>query len=1072
MNKMIFCRYATLASLMIFVGLTASANVVWHNGETVTVAADITDNIDLEGTVYVRVTGGTRSLTGVISEVPGKVGRLIVLGPSKLQIRKEGTGPGRNAPPNEFSGGIELRDGTLSTYGSASSTGPAEANCPYGTGDIVVDNSDPTKKPMLDWMGTVINNITVEASTSFDKPFLSRGGGTGCFGDILIKGDGHVIAYTTRPDGTMNNSKMAINKSITLRTEDGVKHDLYYNGSTIYNLQCFVVAHVMDAAQRFDSKGNQICCSQYPGMIGGFWLGPSFKDSDVDLIRINQGWLVCAGDGVANGTFAVEFYGGLPTQLYLTKSYGSSWEVGKEVDAGRFVLNYEGTKGVPTTTVWTQTIKWLDTDYRDDTEPNYIITRQNGGYPFEAKLRFTGEPNRTACAYMAVKDKIAIELDAPKTFTQIFSNRTHNITRPITVKGGTLEFANCRFTNIDTYSVQGGGTLRFRDGDAPALPTNLSVDGSLEMYGQGSAPQMPDTIVVSNGVFLMQGFDRITNRITSVELSGENASLSFPKGSTLTVNSYIVDGVMQRDGDYVLDGVTIQARGGVFPTTATAVWVGEGADNDFKTAANWEYGELPTFDETLNAIISKSGNEVKVREDVTVGALQITNAGPIEATYPILLEGRTRGKPEETKLTVYGQMNLLFDRAQLTLKDITIATPYGYDQGAPTRLGDKTFTILTTNRSDWALVPITLHNAIIEKPVYMRTAADGENKASVLMSVVAGSVNEFKGKCWKEQANWADISMQPGSMLTFSGGFESGYKWNLRMADDATFIIRNKPWHSTSSGNACFNIYGGHVIFDAVGNYFGYNSGTNTYQDGLNVSVSSNPGQMTTIDLTQNYALKSSRIRTTSSNISGIMFDFHNTTNGTRCLRSDNNVHTDTNETLRSYFTGEVGSMLHIDNEDRVHTTSYTYFHFRGGIGILKTGAGIFTLQRTALRKSLGLNNDHTSTGPLVVQQGTLKLDEGVTWRHCSSVDLTGGVLQVTENMALGREATLNLTGGKISVPSGKTLCFSSAVINGVPVQDGDYTKSTVGNPFADYMTGDCEGTIRICQRGFLLIYR
>lgn len=1070
MKKMIFCRYAALASLMIFIGLTASANVVWHNGETVTVTADITDDIDLEGTVYVRVTGGTRSLTGVIREVPGKVGRLIVLGPSKLQIRAQGVGYASGEPGNDFTGGIELRDGTLSTYGSASSTGPAEKACPYGTGDIVVDNSDPTKKPMLDWMGTVINNITVEASTSFDKPFLERGGGTGCFGDILIKGDGHVIAYTTRPDGTMNNSKMAINKSITLRTEDGVKHDLYYNGSTIYNLQCFVVAHVMDAAQRFDSKGNQICCSQYPGMIGGFWLGPSFKNSDVDLIRVNQGWLVCAGDGVANGTFAVEFYGGLPTQLFLTKAY-SSWEVGKEVDAGRFVLNYEGTKGVPTTTVWTQTIKWLDTDYRDDTEPNYIITRQNGGYPFEAKLRFTGEPNRTACAYMAIKDKIAIELDAPKTFTQIFSNRTHNITRPITVKGGTLEFAGCKFSNIGEFSIKDGGTLRFRDGDLPSLPAKLSIDGSLELIGKGPAPQMPDSIVISNGVFALQGYDKVTNTIASVEISGENAGLKFPQGSILTVNSYVVEGVPQRDGDYMVDGLLIQARGGVFPTTETAVWVGQGLDNLFKTAANWEYGELPTFDETLNAIISKSGNDVKVWENATIGALQITNAGPIEAKHPITLEGAVEGHPEETKLTVYGQMNLLFDRAQLTLRDITIATPYGFDQGAPTRLGDKTFTILTTNRNDWALVPITLHNAVIEKPVYMRTAADGENKASVLMYVDEGTYNEFKGNCWKETANWASISIQPNATLCFSGGFTSGYKWNVYLYEGSMFWVKNKPWTSTSSGNACVTFQGeGHIIFDAEDNYFGYDIGDDQWQAGLNLAPGT--GQILHIDCIRNGAFKRVVSRSSVSGSKYVEFDFHSTTQTFHCIKYTGSC-VDTNDAQRCYYTGEPGAILEIANRDETDKfKSSTMFHFRGAIGVMKSKPGTFTIERSALRKAAGLNNDCTSTGPLIVNDGELVLGEGVTWRHCSAVELSGGVLQVTEDLALGREATLNVTGGKISVPEGKTLWFSSAVINGQEVNDGEYTRNGVNNPFKDYMTDDCKGTIRICQRGFLLIYR
>lgn len=1074
-------KYVLIVAWVSFAGLVAFADVTWHHNETVTVDADINDDIYLEGTVYVKVVGGTRCLTGVIREVPGKVGKIVVV-QGKLQFRKQGVGPAENEPANEYSGGVEVRgSGSVATRGTASATSSTpEKAMPFGTGLLLCDRSG-AGYPMLEWMGTIANDVLCTGATSWEHPFLDRHGGTGCLGDITVQGDCYIIAYTGRPDGTMGNAKMGFGKSLTVRTDDGQKHDFYFNGSTMYNLQCPVVARVMDAAQRYDSKGNQICESHYPGMIGGFYLGSKFKDSDVDLIRVNQGWLQFGGDGVGNGAYGVEFYGGLPTRMYLTAAY-SGWEIGKEVNGGIFVVNYEGNKNVPTTTVWTQTIKWLNSDYRDDTEPNYVIRRQNGAYPFNVDLKFTGEPNRTCCAYMAIKDRIGIVLDAPKTFTQIFSNRTHSITRPITVKGGTLEFANCTFQSIGDFSVAGGGTLRFRGGDTPTLPEMLVLDGSLELIGEGAAPQMPDAIVVSNGVFALEGFDRVTNTISSVELSGENAALNFPKGSILTVNSYVVDGVPQRDGDYLLDGVTIQARGGVFPTTETAVWVGQGLDNLFKTAANWEYGELPTFDETLNAIISKSGNDVKVWEDATVGALQITNAGPIEVTHPITLEGAVENHPEKTKLTVYGQMNLLFDRAQLTLKDITIATPYGFNQGEPTRLGEKTFTILTTNRNDWALVPITLHNAVIEKPVYMRTAADGENKASVLMHVDEGTYNEFKGSCWKETANWASILIQPDATLCFSGGFKSGYKWNVYTSAGSTFWIKNKPWTSTSGGNACVNFGGqtgtsnggGHVIFDAEDNYFGYDIGEDNWQAGLTFA----PGADQTyhVDMLRNGACRRVCLRTQVTGRKYVEFDFHSTTQTFWCIKYNTGSTTscvDTNDAQRCYFTGEQGAILEVSNYNGTDKyKSSTMFHFRGAIGVMKSKPGVFTIERSAARKAAGLNNDCTSTGPLIVNDGELVLGEGVTWRHCSAVELNGGEFRVTEDLALGREAVCNIKGGKISVPQGKTLWFSGVSIDGVPVLDGDYTKATVGNPFADYMTGDCEGMIRVCQRGFILIYR
>ena len=170
-------KYVLIVAWVSFAGLVAFADVTWHHNETVTVDADINDDIYLEGTVYVKVVGGTRCLTGVIREVPGKVGKIVVV-QGKLQFRKQGVGPAENEPANEYSGGVEVRgSGSVATRGTASATSSTpEKAMPFGTGLLLCDRSG-AGYPMLEWMGTIANDVLC---TGARRSATSRGARSAC----------------------------------------------------------------------------------------------------------------------------------------------------------------------------------------------------------------------------------------------------------------------------------------------------------------------------------------------------------------------------------------------------------------------------------------------------------------------------------------------------------------------------------------------------------------------------------------------------------------------------------------------------------------------------------------------------------------------------------------------------------------------------------------------------------------------------------------------------------------------------------------------------------------------------
>ena len=735
-------------ALALSVGRTAFGETqTWSGQVTLTDKQTITDDIELDGEVIVEVASGTANLNGVISDKGGTTGKIIKTGSGTLSIRSNNYST--LTTPNTFTGGVEIRRGKVSSGGTAN-TGKAEPHCPFGTGKIVIDRSE-YETSILDPMGCIINDIEFIGESSYDHPFLSRGGGTGFNGAVSAHGDAYILGYTTRPDGSESDAKLAYNGSLTIGSEQ-VPKTLKFYGSTWLKLNCPVTCDTLDAYQE-EGKTH----THYTGMFGGFSL---YKASSIRLVRLDQGALNCAAKDVANG-FALELYGGHDSRTALTKKYNDKdWNVGR-------VLNTSYVRMVAGST---QTFRWVKSDPRGDDEPNYDF-RNTATSP--VTLKITGEADVTAECSMAISNNIALTVDAPVSFTQVFSNRFHALNQPITVASGTLRFA-----------------------------------------GTAQIPHLATLTLGKNGRF---------------ELTGDQRALE--------VDNLIVDGVSQVAGDYtsadfqdnIGDGTTVRVKIGAVPEVkTTAVWQGGSTGDALTTDGNWVGETAPTLsDYTSKLIFAKSGATAVAADGQKANSLVFTNAAEAAEEGPSDFTFRGAGAAN-TRFEVCGAIDIT-DSLRTTFKDVTIGTPRGNDQGAPAKGGDKTLYVSTTNTSNQAY-PLVLDGAVIEKPV---CATTHPKTTTHFLKTVADTYNEFKGAVYKESGNWWTLSIAAGSTLAFTGGLSCNWKTTVDTSA-GIFVISNKPWKRLSGDNGIVSINGGTAILDAADCDFGYTAAGN--QDGLNLT--------------------------------------------------------------------------------------------------------------------------------------------------------------------------------------------------------------------------------------------
>ena len=558
---------------------------------------------------------------------------------------------------------------------------------------------------------------------------------------------------------------------------------------------------------------------------------------------------------------------------------------------------------------------------------------------------------------------------------------------------------------------------------------------------------IPDTLTIPAGRLEIAEGATLPEKFNAIWL-GEGAQLDVKcTAGEIEVKSFRIGGESAVDGDYVYGNLIIRQRTGRVPTepTHSATWTGgAGEDTSLTTAANWD--AVPLFNAGAQLNFAAAGELATVSGETMSHTLNFENLAEVadEGPTAFTLRGATEN-PEENVLTVYGKVSVDQSKVPLTLENMTLATPLHEDQGAPGNNGMKTLTLTSQNYS--APFPLTLRNAIVEKPIY----ATGPDRRRTITA--ESGTNEIKGAYTYTSGKWQDLNISAGATLILSGGVSCN--WKTAMTGTGTLIITNKPWVSNqSNGQIQFS---GHTIWAVAGNNLGGTGGNAGYQFGSGTDADY---------LCNDVFTYPTELRFYAKSYASAYQDLHSTTQRVGALTWAEVAASKTSAN-DAYFTGEEGSMLWLDSLG-VCTNA---FSFKGNLAFRKSGAEECVLQRTEYMRTNNQIVQHTTTGPLLVDGGQLTLDEGVQWLN-GDITISGtGVLAVSESGQIGKDLSLGFEGtdSQLVIPEGVTVRIANATVGGVPVDEGTYTAMNPGL-FGDHLTG--EGSLRVGKAGMMFIVK
>ena len=563
---------------------------------------------------------------------------------------------------------------------------------------------------------------------------------------------------------------------------------------------------------------------------------------------------------------------------------------------------------------------------------------------------------------------------------------------------------------------------------------------------------IPDTLTIPAGRLEIAEGATLPEKFNAIWL-GEGAQLDVKcTAGEIEVKSFRIGGESAVDGDYVYGNLIIRQRTGSVPTepTHSATWTGgAGGDTSLTTAANWD--AVPLFNAGALLNFAAAGELATVSGETMSHTLNFENLAEVadEGPTAFTLRGATEN-PEENVLTVYGKVSVDQSKVPLTLENMTLATPLHEDQGAPGNNGVKTMMLTSQNNS--APFPLTLRNAIVEKPIY---ATGPERRRTI---TAESGTNEIKGAYTYESSKWHDLNVSAGATLILSGGVSCN--WKTAISGSGTLIITNKPWVSTqrgvNNGNGQIQ-FGGNLVWAVASNKLGGVGGNAGYQF----------SHGTVADyLCNDVFTYPTELRFYAKSYASAYQDLHSTTQRVGALTWAE-VATSKTSANDAYFTGEEGSMLWLDSLG-VCTNA---FSFVGNLAFRKSGADECVLQRTSYMKTNNQIVQHTTTGPLLVDGGQLTLDEGVQWLNGNIMISGTGVLAVSENGQIGKELSLGFEGtdSQLAIPEGVTVRVASATVDGESVTEGVYTATNPGL-FGDHLTG--EGSLRVGKAGMMFIVK
>ena len=655
-------------------------------------------------------------------------------------------------------------------------------------------------------------------------------------------------------------------------------------------------------------------------------------------------------------------------------------------------------------------------------------------------------------------------------YTQIFSNRYHQMSGELHVSNGTLRVeGTCRFANVPRLVVAEAGTLAVNVTDR--LPfggvTDVQLDGTLQLEA-GASTTFDDGVTLA---------------------LGENARLFLPEGGRMVVASVTTGGVRVASAD--LPNLP-QVSGGMLCYKESATWTGGGATPAMTDMDNWntafplsalQFGTLTaTFAASgdraeLNGPVAFNQIVLNTANDFTFSAvgdaaalacagMSLIGAAPnyvfdvplsISANQELAIPAGTsvrmnRGFTAAEKIQKSGAGTLHLAGAHTLNGGMTQSGGSVFVSGTvatedaaadavrqPAKDGTGVYTIYSNGQGGGQ--ELVVSNAMVNLPVYLYPmAAEAES-----IWAPAGTTNLFFGRMLGENSKAQRFYASTRSCMTFAN--QVSVNWTL--------------WLSTSSDNSVPGRFrftndstGNHNRFDLIklnGAIAEFDCSPCDRTDGVSFEMAGSEMIFHRSSIiTNKYLLLQPYGNGTPK--ANCWASFNTTSQRVDYLKCTVGIAT-------SGIRGEAGSVLEIGG-----STSCDYRAMvNGAISLVQTGTGTLTLSGRAFE----------TTGELVVKRGTVMFAKDATWRYGTRVAVEGsGKIVLGQGETFGSDVVLALAGGgKLEIPKDACQAVRELWVNGRLMRSGIYggDDSPAPNKLAQ-LTG--EGVVRVRHLGTSIILR
>ena len=681
-----------------------------------------------------------------------------------------------------------------------------------------------------------------------------------------------------------------------------------------------------------------------------------------------------------------------------------------------------------------------------------------------------GEENGSCTCYFAISDEVSLLLDADSTYTCNFSRRANGTAGDIIVSNGTFSVTDtATFKNVPRIVVADGGVFSLASTEANALA------GARELEVAGTFRSTS------------------TTPFTSGELAvtlDEGATLDL--GGAVNIKSLTVRGASLEEGMYthsdyeeIAEGTTL-----VVPTQKrTVVWTGAGADENIATALNWDGEATPNLaGGGLTPVFAAGGSRALIDRLLYLDGLvfsgdgftlkQNGDAGQVTVAGSSMSFAAVEGNPVRTFAldvpfdTVVSQVwnipsnttfelkggfsaandvakggdgNLTFTGTNAFAGALVITngtTTFAGTVTTPTGVDSSNYTTANSIRCHGATIPgstgtrtgkVILDNAVIEKP-FFTLGPNSYSTSEQYLTATANSSNVVRGVWVTGGRSWQKLKQPDSATTVFEGGITNQYAYYF---SGGTVFVRNKPQFSYSSS---IQTTGGVKLFyEATGGYI-----NNFYVGDSEVHFKTAYAE--TCDFISN------TVQTT-------LIDLHSTT------QRFNRVQFPTANNIR--IDGEPGAAIEVAGSG----ASCIAANVTNAVSIIKTGIGTLTLRKRAF----------SSTGDLVVTNGTVVVADDASWKGASRVVVSG-----SGNLTIEREAgnLLSQAFGKctemylsddavLTIPDGSEQRVAYLFVDGVRQPTGRYTYATIGDANVKKHFAATTGTLRsIGTPGFIMSVR